>query len=282
MLQHITPTILLADRDAAEQGIDAALRHLRRISLADFGELMLGMPNPDFPALSRVLPSMASVEVQQNWTGGSGMSLLQDSTTFIRILQSHFEALCRRPLRGAQVLDYGCGYGRLMRLMYYFCNPATLFGVDPALESIEVCTKDGILGHLALSGYLPTSLPVEGVKFDLIYSYSVFTHLSLKATSLALNTLRQYMRNDGMLVITIRPIEYWEWHHSLPPGVPDQMREAHQSKKFAFFRLMGLQFKTTLHAARHRLNRLGFKRTFLSGKSAHLTVGSTARKLLWF
>jgi hypothetical protein len=63
-------------------------------------------------------------------------------------------------------------------------------------------------GHLAVSGYLPTSLAVGDLTFDLIFAFSVFTHLSLRATGQALRPLRKYIRPTGLLVVTVRPIDY--------------------------------------------------------------------------
>ena len=47
------------------------------------------------------------------------------------------------------------------------------------------CREQGVIGHLALSEWVPRTLPFPG-PFDLIYAYSVFTHLSEKTTRVAL------------------------------------------------------------------------------------------------
>jgi hypothetical protein len=114
MLQHLQTKLDAAERAGAEQGITAALKSLRLLSISDFGELLWSMPNDQFPVLSSLLPRMTSVEAQLSWTGGCGRALLQDSTTFVRILQAKFVELWGRSLREAAILDYGCGYGRLL------------------------------------------------------------------------------------------------------------------------------------------------------------------------
>ena len=77
-------------------------------------------------------------------------------------------------------------------------------------ELINICQNDRILGNVALSHYLPSELPVGSARFDLIYAYSVFTHTSERATLAALKTLRRYVKPNGMLVITVRPVEIFD------------------------------------------------------------------------
>ena len=96
-----------------------------------------------------------------------------------------------------------------MRLLYKYVDADNLYGVDPWSESLRVCREHGVIGHLALSEWLPRTLPFVG-PFDLIYAFSVFTHLSEEATAASLETLRRYIAHHGKLVITVRPPEIWE------------------------------------------------------------------------
>jgi len=134
-------------------------------------------------------------------------------------------------------MDYGCGYGRIMRPLYYFTNPDQIYGLDPWDRSLEICRDDGVVGHLRQSDYLPTSLPAPESGFDLIYSYSVFTHTSIEATRAALTTLRRYIAPSGLLAITTRPIEYWtiEGMHNMPGIDQAHQMEMHRRDGFSFF-----------------------------------------------
>ena len=138
-------------------------------------------------------------------------------------------------MNGAKILDFGCGWGRIIRLMYYYSDVDRIYGVDPWDRSLEICTEDGVLGNLALSDYLPTSLPHGNEVFDLIYAFSVFTHLSERATKTALAALRQRISADGLLVITIRPVEYWALAKSWDPSLPSEsLTKTHEAAGFAF------------------------------------------------
>lgn len=161
--------------------------------------------------MSQLLPRMASEETQKSWTGSAGVTLLRQTLIFTRILSCSYADITGAQLAGSKILDFGVGYGRLLRLMYYFSDPGDLYGCDPWDRSIELCKSDGVLGHLAQSDYLPVELPFGDQAFHLIYCFSVFTHLSPRACKAAFSALRRRIRPDGLLVITIRPFEYWAY-----------------------------------------------------------------------
>jgi SAM-dependent methyltransferase len=209
------------------------LNILRRLPLADFAELMFSMPREELPSLSRLLPRMAPVEAQRKWTGFEGAALLRQTVTFVRGLACAYATTCRRPLSDARVLDFGCGYGRHLRAMAYFSDPENLYGCDPWLPSLARCREDNLFGHLAASQFLPIDLPFSGT-FDLIYAFSVFTHLSARATRQSFDVLRDYLKPGGLFAITIRPIEYWIIVNTVTEEEKCRLRTDHQERGFAF------------------------------------------------
>lgn len=222
------------ERDAAKEGIIPILGELRKLCIDDFGRLLLGMPNSRYPKLSRVLPRMASDEVQVSWTGASGYVLLRQSLTFVRAIWHSYERITGKQLSDARILDYGCGYGRHLRLMMYFADDDRLFGCDPWEKSIELCRESSISCDLRVTDYLPPGLPYESCGFDLVYAFSVFTHTSARATSAALHALRKVIRPDGLLTITIRPVEYWDFCPGLSDITRKELSNRHLECGFAF------------------------------------------------
>jgi SAM-dependent methyltransferase len=213
---------------------DQAFGIMRRLGLDDFGEILLNMPSKDFPRASALLPSMASDAIQRSWTGTDGYALLRQSCNFVRALSYNFARLTGRPLSDIRVLDYGCGYGRIARLMYYFVDSNDLVGVDPWDASISECKRARLGDNFLLSDYLPTSLPLKST-FALAYAFSVFTHLSERAARMAFATVRHYTNVGGMFCITIRPAEYWDIDASAASAEQRlDMKAAHLSRGFAF------------------------------------------------
>jgi trans-aconitate methyltransferase len=166
-------------------------------------------------------------EAQVLWTGSHGDTLLAQSVGFTHWLIFEYQEIAGRLIRNATVLDFGCGWGRLIRLLYRYVDVDRIYGLDPWDESIRICQEHGVLGHLAISDWVPRALPFDG-PFDLIYAFSVFTHLSEKTTHVALRTLRDYIADNGALAITIRPPEYWHLTER------EEMLEEHNRHGFAF------------------------------------------------
>ena len=218
----------LAGGDAA-----AFMEVLRTMPLEAFGKLLLGMPDARWPGLSARLPSMAPEDIQRSWTGASGEAVMQPAVGFVQLVDSAAARLTGRGLVGKSVLDFGCGYGRMLRLLPWFTD--RVYGCDPWDASLQLCEQHRVWGQLARSEYLPEDLPFGEEKFDVILAFSVFTHTSARALRTALAAIRRRISPGGLLVATIRPATYWQyivnWGGTADPKV---MEAAHREKGFAF------------------------------------------------
>lgn len=235
MLSDDARVIAAIEKQAAKgASVETVLAGLRAgLSLDAFGLLMIGLPRADLPAISNLLPRMASDETQRNFTGNSGEALLMQTASFVRALAYNYAAVRNRSLSGAKILDYGCGYGRITRMMYYYTDPANIWSVDPWDLAVDLCRESGLLGNLAQSDYLPTSLPAPERGVDVMFAFSVFTHTSRSATDAALAAMRRHIADDGLLAITIRSPEYWS---ADPQYAADAKRleKLHAKDGFAF------------------------------------------------
>ena len=174
---------------------------------------------------------MTSDQVQDNWTGCHGEALLWQSVAFVKSLVSGYAAVTGKKIQEAVVLDYGCGWGRIVRLLYKFLPLHNIYAVDPWDESIELCRLHNLKGQLAVSDWVPKSLPFDR-QFDLVFAFSVFTHLSEKTCRIVLSTLRRHIAPNGLLLITIRPKEYW--HHHDGGVLASSMINRHDETGYAF------------------------------------------------
>lgn len=231
---------MISDYDALLKVIDARMPEtppreipylLRNLPVAVWGELLLNIP-AKYPKLKARFPSMPPDVVQDNWTGEHGVALLNRTSAFVESLVTGYQEITGRTLEKARALDFGCGWGRIIRLLYKYVGYDNIYGVDPWDESIDLCWQHGVKAHLAISDYVPRTLPFEG-PFDLIYAYSVFTHLSEKTVRVVFDTLRNYIASDGVLLITIRPKAYWRMNREAGVDAASMMAR-HEEDGFAF------------------------------------------------
>ena len=154
---------------------------------------------------------MASADVQNAWTGENGYRLLRKTCNFVRSLSYNYARISGKQLSDAStILDYGCGYGRIARLIYYFASTEQVIGVDPWDRSIAECKAAGLGSNFRLSEYLPDVLPVSDNSFDLAYAFpsSPTCH---SARQRVLSKRFAVMRSTmGFFVLTVRPLEYWD------------------------------------------------------------------------
>ena len=131
MFSYTRDIILAAEQAVSTGEADEGLWHLRHLSLDDFRQVLFGLPDDSLPNLSAVFPRMPSEDVQKSWTGHSGVPLLQRTTSFVRSVAYNCQKLLGHGMEDRTILDFGCGYGRILRLMYYYSSPARIWGLDP-------------------------------------------------------------------------------------------------------------------------------------------------------
>jgi len=238
---HFELQRILQDLDARWPALSANQipLELEMIPMEVFGMLQIDRP-PELVNLLKWMPSMPPAEVQQLWTGNSGHELMKQSICFLKSTVSKYREVAQKPLHEGMVLDYGCGWGRLIRLLYKHFPGDNIYGCDPWDESLAWCRQGRLHGTFFQSDYLPETLPLsDSVQFDLIIAFSVFTHLSERSFKMSAEVLMDRLSDDGLLALTIRPREYWDHIFGTTPffsKIPlQQVREAHDLDRHAFY-----------------------------------------------
>jgi trans-aconitate methyltransferase len=113
----------------------------------------------------------------------------------------------KKPFDLCSVLDYGCGWGNVIRYFMKDVPLRNLHACDPHKGIIQVA-KD-LNPHLDIvsSDSLPTSLPFAR-NFDFIYALSIWTHLSPIASEVCLTALHASLNEGGIVYLTVRPPAY--------------------------------------------------------------------------
>lgn len=130
-----------------------------------------------------------------------------DAAFFLRSGRQHAE-LVRDVLReqGAEIenlgalLDWGCGCGRVLR--QWSALPTTrVFGCDINPKMVEWCATHLDFAEVSVTELEPP-LPQADATFDLIYAFSVFTHLSEELQHDWIRECLRVLRPGGYLLIS--------------------------------------------------------------------------------
>jgi hypothetical protein len=221
-----------------EQGI----KLLRELGLTEFAFVsnLVSASNGEYDFLNKFLPIATPAETQALFAGTSGTNLLKQTIPFVRYF---YLQVASRPnlvqpndAVGIKYLDYGCGWGRHLRLMPYYFSPTTFLGADPWERAIQECESSRIKSPLKLISRTATEL--IGMDFAAGYSFSIFTHLPEDLIRITLHNLSLSFIPGGVFVITVRPPEYWLAERD-PRVVPAEFMERHDSQGIYHLPAMG-------------------------------------------
>lgn len=112
-----------------------------------------------------------------------------------------------RPL-GAEtkILDFGCGWGRALRAFLNDVPASNLYGADPLPHLIDSAMETMRRPEINLTvtpQRPPSQLPSD--TFDLIYAYSVFSHLSEETATAWIREFQRILAPGGLVALTTRP-----------------------------------------------------------------------------
>jgi SAM-dependent methyltransferase len=116
------------------------------------------------------------------------------------------EASGRSPL---DILDAGCGTGRLCQLMQPF---GAVTGCDRHPRAIAATTNRGI-AHVQQCDLVTDSLGME--KYDLIICADVLYHRAVTDVPAVLQNLRQALRYGGLLLVHVAAFEFLRGAHDV-------------------------------------------------------------------
>lgn len=113
-----------------------------------------------------------------------------------------------RPLEEVgSLLDFGCGCGRVTR--WWRELEAEVHGSDADAGAVEWCRANLRFGRFAVNELAPP-LSYGESSFDLVYAFSVLTHLTEELQGPWMEELRRVLRPEGLLVLSTHGERYRE------------------------------------------------------------------------
>lgn len=154
------------------------------------------------------LPRFPPGELQTKWIGSSGIQSLIEAFSFYRLIKK------RADLRLGPILDFGCGYGRIIRFFLNDFPSDQLYGVDTQVEILEECRKTEVPGHFSHIDPMG-KLPFPDRYFGTVYAYSVFTHLPEHVQDNWLAEIYRVLKRGGTLIATVEPPRVFDYFASI-------------------------------------------------------------------
>jgi SAM-dependent methyltransferase len=106
------------------------------------------------------------------------------------------------PIGGLKdVLDFGCGCGRVIRYWNGFAD-TRICGTDINDYLVEACRRCVPFASISKNSMV-AMLDYANQSFDLVYAFSVFTHLDIKAQTAWRDEFRRILRPRGILLLTV-------------------------------------------------------------------------------
>jgi SAM-dependent methyltransferase len=164
------------------------------------------------------------------WVGGPNSQVFEEiGKTLALNLFDVIEPLNILNSSEANVLDFGCGCGRLFRYFHFLYPKARYYGVDPDPTGINWCKENlSDLGTFVQSSTHPP-LPLDQ-KFDFVYATSVFTHLPENLQFLWLEELHRVTNPGAYLIIST----HGENIQNNPTSLTDEEKEIVAKNGFCY------------------------------------------------
>jgi len=105
-------------------------------------------------------------------------------------------------LSDKRILDYGCGHGRITRHLKSMLKPSKLVVADIWDSAVNFCANEFNARPFHISDTNKISSVDE--KFDIIISYSVFSHLPPHLFEFTLYELQKILDRGGLLLFTTK------------------------------------------------------------------------------
>jgi hypothetical protein len=153
-----------------------------------------------------VLPALPPDEVQLGFTARCGRDNLQQAFNFYR----HVSAVCKlAETPTPRILDFGGGWGRIARFFLRDTTPDRITIADCMGEAVHWLNATGNPCRIIKNDPRP---PIAGLgePLDLIYAFSVFSHLSEEYFHAWVDYLMGQLRPGGCFVFTTRGMQFIE------------------------------------------------------------------------
>ncbi len=153
------------------------------------------------------VPGLPPEEMQRNWTGAAGKVTLLEAMRFFQAISDYAATYGERINENTKILDFGCGWGRITRYFMRDVSHMNLHGADCFKEALDAAKAQNKWVSFSLTEPMPPT-DYHSSMFDIIYLYSVFSHLSEDVHLKFLEEFHRILKPGGLLIATTRPRKF--------------------------------------------------------------------------
>ncbi|MFZ0520497.1 MAG: class I SAM-dependent methyltransferase [Candidatus Acidiferrales bacterium] len=165
-------------------------------------------------SVARIVPRLPQASVQENYTGSSGDWTLREGFNAYRVFKNCYEKHVGPIGSCRAVLDFGCGWGRIIRFFLKDVEAERLSGVDHSADAVRFCRETNQWCKVTLIEPNPPT-PLAAGSFGLIYLFSVFSHLPEEMHLALLREFHRLLEPGGMLIATTRARDFIQFCKNL-------------------------------------------------------------------
>lgn len=199
-------------------------------------------------------------------------------------LNSEYQLGQRPNVSDLNILEFGCGMGRLLNGLKMSTNINHLFGIDISRTMIELAEKNtiGIKYDISKSDLFP----YNDNTFDRIYSYAVFQHILSKSSILkSISEIARVLKIGGRILIQFLMI-------APPPPNNTSLKDSYAFEKayiyYGFHKRYKIPYFNYNKANNWQGNRLGYNQLFRHFKINGIKIYGTKcesihrENMVWF
>jgi SAM-dependent methyltransferase len=177
--------------------------------------------------LQDLLPGLPPEYFQLSTSGKAGHAALEAGfdvyRLFRRLIELHYKPLseCKA------IMDFGCGWGRVLRFFLKDAPGEVLWGVDMWDEQVAWARKtDPWPTFLCIDREPPSELPRH--HFDVVFAYSVFSHLAEDVHQAWLDEFARILVPGGIAIVTTWGTDQIEHLEEVRLGASETFAQDHE------------------------------------------------------
>ncbi len=148
-----------------------------------------------------LMPGFPDEQLQREIHGHAGEVSLHEAHTFFREVKAYVDYAGRPIAPHRKLLDFGCGWGRVLRLFMKDIHPSNLFGTDSTSRFLFDARRcNPALSFLPCDPVPPMVLAPETL--DYVISWSVFSHLDEFYATRWVEEFHRLLKPGGLVLLT--------------------------------------------------------------------------------